>query len=149
MEYAIGFAWGVLIGQIIGATIGARSDLLDLFNSTCPATGIQNPDLLVASHIKPWKACTHKERLDPKNGILLSALIDRLFDKGLITFDPDGNTVPSESLGQEDRSRCGLDSIHQLTFTTESRKYMEYHRSIEFRDRSAIEPANKTLDTNT
>jgi hypothetical protein len=128
---------------------GFRKNLLCLFNSTCPATGIQNPDLLVASHIKPWKTCTHKERLDPNNGILLSALIDRLFDKGLITFDAEGTVMASESLGQEDRSRCGLDSVHQLHLTTDALRYLDYHRSIEFRGRPTIKPANKTLDPNT
>ncbi|MDA7869307.1 HNH endonuclease [bacterium] len=122
-----------------------RKELLSRFNSTCPVTGIQNSDLLVASHIKPWKICTSKERLDPNNGILLSALIDRLFDKGLITFGLEGKVLFSCLLEQEDRSRCGLDSVNQLNLSAEAKKYMEYHRAIEFQNRLAINPADGGL----
>ena len=55
-----------------------RSDLLEAYSRACPITGIQNPSLLIASHIKPWKTCTNLERLDPKNGILFAVMIDRL-----------------------------------------------------------------------
>lgn len=40
-----------------------------------------------ASHIKPWRKCSNKERLDPQNGLLLTARINALFDCGLISND--------------------------------------------------------------
>jgi len=43
----------------------------------------------LASHIKPWSACTNEERLDTRNGLLLSALMDKLFDRYFITFEPE------------------------------------------------------------
>lgn len=43
-------------------------------------------DFLVASHIIPW-ASNEKERLNPENGICLSTLYDRAFDKGYITVN--------------------------------------------------------------
>ncbi len=42
---------------------------------------------LTASHIKPWSAATPSERLMSSNGLLLNALHDRAFDRGLITLD--------------------------------------------------------------
>lgn len=66
-----------------------RKDLLKNFKETCLLTGISHTSLLVASHIKPWKDCDNKERLDAKNGLLLSSLMDKLFDRHFITFDPD------------------------------------------------------------
>lgn len=66
-----------------------RKDLLKNFKETCPLTGISHTSLLVASHIKPWKDCDNKERLDAKNGLLLSSLMDKLFDRYFITFDPE------------------------------------------------------------
>lgn len=49
----------------------------------CCISGIDLPDLLLASHILPWSK-NEKERLNPENGICLSPLYDRAFDKGLI-----------------------------------------------------------------
>lgn len=67
-----------------------RKDLFEVFGGVCPVTGISNPELLIASHIKPWKACTNSERVDSENGILLSAMLDQLFDRGLISFSDSG-----------------------------------------------------------
>lgn len=67
-----------------------RNTLLDSYSSRCCLTGISIPQLLVASHIKPWAVSDPKtERLDPSNGLLLNALHDRAFDKGLITVKQD------------------------------------------------------------
>ena len=82
-----------------------RMLLLDAYGATCPVVGITNVELLIASHIKPWNVCTNQERLDPENGILLSALIDRLFDRGLITFYDDGKILPSPYLSSNDREK--------------------------------------------
>lgn len=54
-------------------------------------TGISDTALLRASHIIPWKDCaSDRERLDVHNGLLLSALWDAAFDRGLVTFGDDG-----------------------------------------------------------
>jgi len=60
-----------------------RQIVLANYNSKCAITGIDLPDLLVASHIIPWSQ-NEVERLNPENGICLSALYDRAYDKGLI-----------------------------------------------------------------
>lgn len=48
------------------------------------------PQVLRASHAKPWRHCSDSERLDPDNGLPLVATLDALFDAGLITFDAGG-----------------------------------------------------------
>lgn len=65
-----------------------RSYVLAGYNSTCCISGLQNDRLLIASHIVPWSEDTHN-RLNPKNGLCLSALHDRAYDQGLITVLPD------------------------------------------------------------
>jgi putative restriction endonuclease len=60
-----------------------RQIVLANYNVKCAITGIDLPDLLVASHIIPWSQ-NEVERLNPENGICLSALYDRAYDKGLI-----------------------------------------------------------------
>lgn len=106
-----------------------RESLFQRYQSKCAITGIEHDQLLIASHIKPWAACTNKERLDQSNGILLSALMDRLFDKGLISFEDDGKLIVSKKLSKMDILKCGIEQSQILKLTAESKKYMEYHRS--------------------
>jgi hypothetical protein len=110
-----------------------RKNLIHKYNSTCPLTGITHDQLLIASHIKPWKVCTNSERLDPSNGILLSALADRLFDKGLVSFLADGSALVSQRMSVSDRSRCGVDGWQKVKLDARSAAYMEYHRTEQFK----------------
>jgi hypothetical protein len=110
-----------------------RKALLDRYPEGCPVTGISNPDLLIASHIKPWRTCTNMERLDPHNGILLSAMMDRLFDKGLISFHEDGSMLISPRVSAHDAMRCGLNGTEPLSLSGKSKEYLDYHRAIEFK----------------
>ena len=67
-----------------------RIRLISYWQGRCPISDNSDTELLRASHIKPWKDCeTDAERLDVHNGILLSALWDAAFDKGLVTFKDD------------------------------------------------------------
>lgn len=65
-----------------------RSSILSLYNQKCCITGLNIPDLLIASHIVPWSE-DEKNRLNPRNGLCLNALHDKAFDKGYITITPD------------------------------------------------------------
>lgn len=57
----------------------------------CAVTGIENRDFLVASHIVPWSV-DQSIRLDPSNGICLSLLVDRAFEKGYLIIKDDFTT---------------------------------------------------------
>ena len=74
-----------------------RSMILNLYEKRCALTGINIPALLVASHIIPW-AVNQQERLNPENGLCLSALYDKAFDKGLISFDDKYRVLLAEKL---------------------------------------------------
>ena len=54
----------------------------------CAITGIVTKDFLVASHIVPWSE-DQSIRLDPSNGICLSLLVDRAFEKGHLLIEDD------------------------------------------------------------
>jgi hypothetical protein len=54
----------------------------------CAITGIVTKDFLVASHIVPWSE-DPTVRLDPSNGICLSVLVDRAFEKGHLLIEDD------------------------------------------------------------
>ena len=54
----------------------------------CAITSIKTKDFLVASHIVPWSK-DQSIRLDPSNGICLSLLVDRAFEKGYLLIEDD------------------------------------------------------------
>ena len=108
-----------------------RQKLLELYPS-CPLTDLDVRSLLIASHIKPWSVCNNNERLDPFNGLMLAPNIDRLFDKGLITFDPDGTIKISPKIDPENQERLGISRDMKLKIEPESEKYFEYHRNHVF-----------------
>lgn len=62
-----------------------RRAVLSAYQGRCCITGISDSRLLVASHIVPWRSDT-QNRLNPRNGLCLSALHDRAFDQGLFTL---------------------------------------------------------------
>jgi putative restriction endonuclease len=65
-----------------------RNAVLATYNNKCCITGVPIPELLIASHIKPWSASDEKtERVNPCNGISLNAFHDSAFDQGFITID--------------------------------------------------------------
>lgn len=102
----------------------------------CLITGVEAPTLLVASHIKPWRACASaEERLDGANGLLLAPHADRLFDRGLITVENNSKIRLSSKLNADDVRRLGI--ANALTrpvasLPEESRKYLAFHQEKVF-----------------
>ena len=109
-----------------------RLRLMQEFSGRCPLTGIENPSLLKASHIKPWSKSTNAERLDPSNGLLLSALADALFDSGLLTFSEEGVAQLSPQLKPSDRTACGCESWPAIAVTSGRARFLAFHRGEEF-----------------
>lgn len=66
-----------------------RKALLASYNNTCCITGIKQPELLVAGHIKPW-AVDEQNRMNPSNGLLMNGLHDKAYETGLISIAPEG-----------------------------------------------------------
>jgi hypothetical protein len=106
-----------------------RKDLLNLWRS-CPITGVTHQDLLIASHVKPWAISSDDEKLDPLNGFLFAAHIDRLFDKGLISFSPSGNILISPHLSTQDARALNIHHEITLPLKPGNHKYLEAHRRI-------------------
>lgn len=102
----------------------------------CRLTGIADLRFLRASHIKPWARCLDgSERVDGRNGLLLSPHADFLFDRGWITFEDNGALVQSSQIPNEVVARIGLDlrqGRHCGEFLHEQKRYLEYHRNQVF-----------------
>lgn len=65
-----------------------RKAVLAAYQGRCCVTGNPVPELLIASHILPWSQFP-EHRVNPSNGLCLSAHFDKAFDRGLIAFDED------------------------------------------------------------
>ena len=74
-----------------------RATVLSAYQSRCCITGLADVRLLNASHIVPWRD-DPANRLNPRNGLCLSTLHDRAFDRGLIAFDADLRLLLSKEL---------------------------------------------------
>jgi len=111
-----------------------RKALLDYWDGSCCVTGIRDTHLLRASHIKPWSRCdSDAERLDVHNGLLLSALWDAAFDKGLVTFDENMRAVFSPNLSKTAKHTLESTAAPILYNMTEKHaQYLDWHRKFLF-----------------
>lgn len=102
----------------------------------CPITMVNDERLLIASHIKPWAISNDKEKIDAKNGYMLTPLYDKLFDRGFITFTEDKYLKVSNWLSPKNRERLKLvDNSYypRLPMDEKRKKYLEYHRESVFK----------------
>lgn len=118
--------------SVIKARIGQgifRKELIELWGGACAVTGVRLPNLLRASHIKPWRFSTNPERTNRYNGLLLLPQYDHLFDKGFISFDDDGNILTSRALGRISPSQLGINKSDRLRSLSDSHlDFLRYHR---------------------
>ncbi len=101
------------------------------WNGECAVLGHSCNELLIASHIKPWSMSSAKQKVDVNNGLLLSAAIDRLFDRGLISFDDSGLMLRSHKLTSATAKAFGLTKnmrINASRLTVRMRGYLTDHR---------------------
>lgn len=99
----------------------------------CAVTGYKDTALLVASHIKPWRACTNAERLNPFNGLLLTPNLDQAFDAGLITFGKDGLISLSPLLSSA--QQLGIETGMRVSLVSQHEPFMDFHRTFVFRSK--------------
>lgn len=110
-----------------------RSRVLQL-EPRCRITGITDPNLLIASHIKPWRFCsTAFERLDGANGFMLTPDADLLFDRGFMSFEKTGEITWSERVDPQDLVRLGLPLEGNVgPFRDDQKAYLDFHRDVMF-----------------
>jgi len=122
---------------LVNARLGQgrfRKAVLQRWDDCCAVTGSVTQRAIRASHIKPWRAATDAERLDPDNGIPLIANLDVLFDAGLISFDSRGTMVVSSELAAPERDILGLvEKALRREPTARAVEYLAYHHDHVFR----------------
>jgi putative restriction endonuclease len=90
-----------------------RRRILSAYEFRCCVTGLNVPELLVASHIVPW-AEDAANRLNPRNGLCLNPLHDRAFDRRMMWIDPEFRVCFSPRLSETPKREQALDWL--LTF---------------------------------
>ena len=113
-----------------------RLMILKIYNESCCITGLNIPTVNRASHIIPWTE-EHDIRLDPKNGLCLSATYDAAFDKHLISLDEDYRIIISKNIADYYKSdivkqyfqRKVGDKITLPSSYLPKQEYLEKHRN--------------------
>ena len=143
-EAVLEYPEGLYMDNIVKTRIGQeffRASVLSAYSNRCCITGIMMPELLIASHIKPWKVSDVKtERTNPKNGLCLNALHDKAFDRGLITLDKNYNIVLShkaESMKMDTETKAWFmsysdEKINLPEKFLPGKEFIEYHNDIVF-----------------
>lgn len=118
-----------LVRQRVGQ-VKFREAMLDYWGGACAVTGVAIPEVLRASHSKPWAECSSDaERLDVFNGFLLSANLDALFDRFLISFSDTGLLLTSPRVSTEVLHQLGMPPSLQLRWLADQHKsYLAFHR---------------------
>lgn len=110
-----------------------REMLMDYWEGKCAVTSLAVPELLRASHAKPWKDSTDAERLDVHNGFMLAVHLDALFDQGFMTFRDDGESEFSPKLSEDTRFLLlGNEPLRLARVAEGHRRYMRHHREHVF-----------------
>jgi len=112
-----------------------RKIILKIYNDTCCITGLNIPEINIASHIIPW-AEDETIRLDPTNGLCLSATYDAAFDRNMISLDDDYRMILSKNI----KDYYTSDSVNEYFIKKEgykitlpssyhpNKRYLENHR---------------------
>lgn len=90
-----------------------RKALLKVYGSKCAISGITIKKCLEAAHIIPWTHADNDQKLDIRNGILLSATYHKLFDAGIISISEDYTVIVNDLDKQSnEHDKAFLESIH-------------------------------------
>ncbi|MDR2090586.1 MAG: HNH endonuclease [Clostridiales bacterium] len=117
-----------------------RNAVIAAYGKKCCITGIDMPELLIASHIKPWSESNDiDEKANPQNGLLLNGLHDLAFDKGLITISLDYKVVLSaklyDNLSEQTASFFRRYENQQIALPNRflpAKRFIEYHNDSIF-----------------
>ena len=109
-----------------------KDTLINEFDHCCPICGNHIPQMLIASHIKPFRDCAHiYEAIDHNNGLLLCRNHDYLFDQGYFSFDQDGRIIICSKIDPNEYHLYQLNPNYYLPkslFSKDRKGFLKYHR---------------------
>lgn len=119
--------------RLIEARLGQgkfRKDVLALWDGRCAVTMSGQGEVIRASHIVPWRTAASREKRDPNNGLPLTANLDALFDRGLISFTDAGEMLVSPSVSKEERRQFRIPRPLCKQLDRKQKAYLARHRSL-------------------
>jgi putative restriction endonuclease len=118
--------------QVVKARRGQgkfRANVLKL-EKQCRVTKVDQPQFLIASHIKPWRSCEDStERLSAENGLMLTPTVDFLFDRGFISFENSGDLLFSKALNDELQKKLNIKEVNTGSYSEGQKDYLDFHRN--------------------
>lgn len=118
-----------------------RKAVIAAYEGRCCISGMTIPQMLIASHIKPYAVSDRQtERANPANGLLLNAFYDRAFDQGLMTVLPDLTILISDQVKEaytDEQTRKWLYAIEGTKIVrparfAPNRELLAYHNEYVF-----------------
>jgi hypothetical protein len=107
-----------------------RKSVMHRWEYQCAVTDFNDPRILIASHIVPWRDASDEQRLDVDNGILLSPTYDALFDKHLISFEDTGKIILSDQIERSAFELIGVTGKESIRDLSDGNKlYLDQHRN--------------------
>lgn len=119
--------------QLVRSRVGQGAFRLHVMavEKACRLTGVADGRFLIASHIKPWRDCKNAERLDGDNGLMLAPHVDKLFDRGWISFADNGDLLIAADAPLAVMSSWGFNAgLNVGVFSAKQRAYLQYHREV-------------------
>lgn len=119
-----------------------RKAVLSSYDYKCCMSGLSVPNMLVASHIKPFNKCrTADKRMNPENGLCLNTFYDKAFDSGFITVLPNLSikiSTIAKTFEEDEFAKTWLLDLEGLKITTPTRfspkrEFLEYHNDVIFK----------------
>lgn len=115
-----------------------RRAVLSSYQNACCLCHLDFPQLLIASHIKPW-AASEETRTDPENGLCLCVLHDKAFDRGLLSVTAAYEVVISPAVRKSKApfTQSALTAFDKQPIQMPSRfapkrEYLQWHRDTVF-----------------
>ena len=90
-----------------------RKMILSIYQGRCCLTGLPVQEVLRASHISAWASDT-KNRMNPENGLCLSATYDAAFDRHLISLDENYRLIFAPSLKEHYTNEAFKEQFQRL-----------------------------------
>ncbi|WP_417778833.1 HNH endonuclease [Stutzerimonas xanthomarina] len=122
--------------QLVRSRVGQGAFRLHVMavEKACRLTGVGDDRFLIASHIKPWRDCKNAERLDGDNGLMLAPHVDKLFDRGWISFADNGDLLIAADAPLAVMNSWGFKfGLNAGAFSSKQQAYLQYHREVIFR----------------
>lgn len=134
--------------RVIKARIGQgyfRDQLINYWNGKCCVTKCSETNILIASHIKPWKDCNNEEAIDVHNGLLLTPNLDKLFDQGLISFSNDRSILISKQITDDNLKLLCINKEMRISHL--DKKHVKYLKitEVEYSNRKPLDKALRKI----